>query len=61
MEKYKPNVKGRVVTYEITIKHRGELSENFLKYLKDDLWEYFGDIARKDITIKKKVWGQNKK
>ena len=45
--------KGKKVPYLITVKHRGELSEAFLRLLKDNLWEFFGDISRDDITIKR--------
>lgn len=46
--------RGRMITYEITIKHRGVLRELFLERLKKDLWKYFGDIGIDDITIKKR-------
>lgn len=50
---YKNHPNGKNVTYRITIRHRGELTEKYLERLKNELWEYFGDIGKDDIQIKR--------
>ena len=44
----------RIIVYQILVKHRGELSEKYLRELKETLFEYLGDVAKPDITIRRK-------
>ena len=45
--------KGRIITYRITVKHKGKFSEKYLEALQKHLWEYFSDVAMDDIKIRK--------
>lgn len=51
--KYAKHPKGKVLTYQIVIKHRGDLPQLYLDDLKNAIWEYFGDIGKDDIQIRK--------
>ena len=44
---------GKKVSYQIIIKHRGELSEVYLEAIKDCLWGFMGNIPKSNISIKK--------
>lgn len=41
----------RKITYQIKIKHRGELSEHFLELLRKEVWTFLGDVGLNDISI----------
>jgi len=45
--------KGRISSYKIIVKHRGELNEAYLKALERCIWEFVGDIPKDFISIRK--------
>jgi len=50
--KYLAN-KGRISSYKIIVKHRGEFNKAYLKALERCVWEFVGDIPRDFISIRK--------
>ena len=47
--------KGRVFTYELRIKHRGELSDKYLDKIKRAVWSFIGDVSMEDIKLRRVV------
>lgn len=45
--------KGRISSYKIIVKHRGEFNKAYLKALERCIWEFIGDIPRDFISIRK--------
>ena len=45
--------KGRITSYRIIVKHRGEFSEAYIEELERCIWEFVSDIPRNFISIKK--------
>lgn len=56
MPKYKNDErrnKGKLVSFQIIFKHRGELNEAYLGAIKDCLYEFLGNVSKSNISIRK--------